>query len=105
MNEPNPNPNDLSAREDSKTRQRVGRTKRERVVRPTEFAYPRGVNSCELRFSRKGRKLADAMRAYTKCRLLPKLQARTESRLECNRYDDLSVEFVDACSLFKLATI
>jgi len=31
---------DLSAREDTKTRQCVGRTKRERVVRPTEFAYP-----------------------------------------------------------------
>ncbi len=37
------------------------------------------------------------MRAYAKPRLLPKLQARTASMPECNRYDDLSVEFMDAC--------
>jgi hypothetical protein len=97
LNDPDPNPNDLNAREYRKTGQRVGRAKRKAVVRPTEFAYPRGINSCDLRFSRKGCKLADAMRAHAKSRLLPKLQARTGARPECNRYDDLSVEFMDAC--------
>jgi hypothetical protein len=37
------------------------------------------------------------MCAYAESRLLPKLQARTASRPECNRYDGLSVEFMDAC--------
>lgn len=37
------------------------------------------------------------MRAYAKPRLLPKLQARTASSPDCNRYDDVSVEFMDAC--------
>jgi hypothetical protein len=37
------------------------------------------------------------MGAYAEPRLLPKLQARTASRPECNRYDGLSVEFMDAC--------
>lgn len=78
-------------------RKRARAPKREKLVRPTEFPYPRGINGCELKFSRRGRKLAAAMVAYAKPRLMPKLNARTASRPDCNRYDDLSVEFMDAC--------
>lgn len=63
----------------------------------TQLAYPTGINCTDLRFSRKGRKLADAMREYAKPRLLPKLHARTAHRPECNRHDDLDVLFADAC--------
>jgi hypothetical protein len=63
----------------------------------TRFAYPKGATTSDLRWSRKGRKLNDAMREYATPRLLPKLQARTADRPDCNRYDDLDVEFLDAC--------
>ncbi len=63
----------------------------------TQFAYPRGRSSLDLRFSRKGRKLMAAMRDYVQPRLLPKLQARTAHRPDCNRYDAIGVEFLDAC--------
>jgi hypothetical protein len=49
-----------------------------------------------LRFSPKGRKLAAAMKAYAEPRLLPKLRART-AHAGGNRYDGLSIEFMDAC--------
>jgi hypothetical protein len=75
---------------------RKPRARRERSVRPTQFAYPRGINSCELKFSRKGRKLAAAMKAFAEPLLLPKLNARTE-RMGGNRYDVLTIEFMDAC--------
>ena len=75
----------------------VRRRKRETLVRPTQLPYPRGINSCDLKFSRKGRKLSDAMCEYALPRLLPKLQARTGASPASNRYDDLSVEFMDAC--------
>lgn len=55
------------------------------------------MSSLDLSFSRNGRKLAAAMSAYAMPRLLPKLQARTNSLSGCNRYDDLSVDFKDAC--------
>jgi hypothetical protein len=77
-------------------RTRKPRVKRETLVRPTQFPYPRGINSCDLRFSSKGRKLAAAMKAYAAPRLLPKLNART-AHAGGNRYDGLSVEFMDAC--------
>jgi hypothetical protein len=81
-----------------KTRKPRGR--RESLVRPTEFPYPRGINSCELKFSRKGRKLAAAMEAYAGARLLPKLKART-NHTNGIRYDALSVDFMDACVYLK----
>jgi len=77
-------------------RKRTPRARRETLVRPTAFPYPRGINSCGLKYSRRGRKLADAMKAYAEPRLLPKLRARTE-RSAGNRYDDLSIEIMDAC--------
>lgn len=79
-------------------RKRARAPKREALVRPTQFPYPRGINSCKLKLSRRGRKLAEAMEAYAKPRLMPKLEARTASRPGCNRYDDLSIEFMDACA-------
>ena len=63
----------------------------------TQFAYPKGKSSLDLRFSRKGRRLAEAMRDYAGSRLLPKLQARTANRPDCNRYDAVDLEFLDAC--------
>jgi hypothetical protein len=63
----------------------------------TQFAYPSGANGCDLRFSRKGRRLSAAMRDYAEPRLLPKLQARTADQPDCNRYDAVDVEFLDAC--------
>lgn len=77
-------------------KRRQPRARREALARPTAFPYPRGTNSCDLKYSKKGRKLADAMRAYAKPRLLPKLQART-ARNGGNRYDDISIEIMDAC--------
>jgi hypothetical protein len=65
------------------------RARRESLARPTQFAYPRGINSCHLRFSRKGQKLAEAMQAFAAPLLLPKLNARAE-RTGGNRYDDLT---------------
>jgi hypothetical protein len=63
----------------------------------TRFAYPKGKSTINLRFSRKGQKLVDAMRDYAEPRLLPKLQARTANRPDCNRYDAVDAEFLDAC--------
>lgn len=37
------------------------------------------------------------MRAYAELRLVPKLRARTASRPECNRYEAIGVEFMEAC--------
>jgi len=64
---------------------------------PTRFAYPKKWNSCDLKFSSKGKKLAAAMREYAEPRLLPKLQARTAGSSWSNRYDAVDVEFMDAC--------
>lgn len=75
---------------------RKPRARRESLVRPTQFPYPRGINSGELKFSRKGRKLAAAMEAYAAARLLPKLKARTD-RFGGNRYDCLTADCMDAC--------
>lgn len=63
----------------------------------TQFAYPRKANSCDLRFSRKGQKLAEAMSAWAEPRLLPKLQARTCERPEASQYTDVAAVFLDAC--------
>lgn len=63
----------------------------------TQFAYPRSANTCDLRFSRKGQKLADAMTAWAEPRLLPKLQARTCDRPESSQYTDVAAVFLDAC--------
>lgn len=63
----------------------------------TQFAYPKGRGTSDLRWSKKGRKLIDAMRDYVEPRLLPKLQARTANRPDCNRYDAIAAEFLDAC--------
>jgi hypothetical protein len=63
----------------------------------TQFAYPKNMSTSELRWSRKGRKLKDAMCAYVEPRLLPKLQARTADSPGCNRHDAVDVEFLDAC--------
>ena len=70
--------------------------------RPTArrpFAYPKGWNSTELLFSRKGRKLAESMEAYAEPRLLPKLEARAE-RSFGNRVEDFPVVFRDASIYF-----
>jgi hypothetical protein len=72
------------------------RARRESLARPTQFAYPHGVNSCALSFSRKGQKLAEAMQAFAAPLLLPKLNARA-GRTGGNRYDDLTIAFMDAC--------
>jgi hypothetical protein len=63
----------------------------------TDFAYPKGVRSIDLRFSRKGRTLAEAMGEYANPRLLPKLEARTAGRPDCNHHDYIDAVFVDAC--------
>src|SRR3972149_2364012 len=75
----------------------VRRRKRRPVAGAPQFAYPYGTNSCDLKFSRKGRKLSDAMNDYASPRLLPKLQARTASSPGSNRYDGLNIVFMDAC--------
>jgi hypothetical protein len=63
----------------------------------TQFAYPRNASTCNLRFSRKGQKLADAMSAWAEPRLLPKLQARTGHRPEASQYTAVAAVFLDAC--------
>lgn len=63
----------------------------------TQFAYPKDIKGCDIKWSRKGRKLMEAMNAYVEPRLLPKLQARTAGRPDCNRHDAIDVEFLDAC--------
>lgn len=78
-------------------RNRVPVPRREKLARPTQFPHPRGINSCHLRLSRKGKKLAEAMSAYANSRLLPKLQARTDHHPECNGYVCVDADFRDAC--------
>jgi hypothetical protein len=77
------------------------RVRRSAVDKPapaqTQFAYPRNASTLDLRFSRKGRKLAAAMSAWAEPRLLPKLQARTENRPEASQYTALAAVFLDAC--------
>ena len=63
----------------------------------TQFRYPVGANCSDLRYSRRGIKLTEAMRDYVRPRLLPKLEARSKDSLDCIRHDGLSVEFRDAC--------
>lgn len=63
----------------------------------TQFAFPSGINTCELQYSRKGRKLSDAMCAYAEPRLLRKLKARSRKNPWGNRHDCLTVAFRDAC--------
>ena len=71
---------------------------KQKAVSPivTRFAYPRG-SSIDIRFSRKGRKLAEEMSRYAADRLLPKLQTRTESDPRANKYCSVDAKFLDAC--------
>ena len=63
----------------------------------TQFPFPSGTNTCELQNSRKGRKLSDAMLAYTAPRLLRKLKARSRHNPWGNRHDCVTIAFRDAC--------
>jgi hypothetical protein len=60
------------------------------------FAYPKG-SSIDIRWSRKGRRLADEMSQYAAERLLPKLKARTESDPGASKYCSVDAKFLDAC--------
>jgi hypothetical protein len=62
----------------------------------TRFAYPKG-STLDIRFSRKGRKLAEEMSRYAAERLLPKLQGRTESNPRASKYRSVDARFQDAC--------
>ena len=90
-------PREAIPKPNAPTRKAARPAKRKAPVRPTQFAYPRGWNSGDLRFSRKGKQLAEAMAFYAQSRLLPKLQARTAESPGCNHYDDVDVDFQDAC--------
>ena len=71
---------------------------KQKAVPPTvtRFAYPKR-SSIDIRFSRKGRKLAEEMSQYAADRLLPKLQARTESDPRASMYFSVDAKFLDAC--------
>lgn len=62
----------------------------------TRFAYPK-ASARALRLSRRAHKLADEMSRYAAERLLPKLQARTESDPRSSKYRSVDAKFADAC--------
>jgi hypothetical protein len=63
----------------------------------TRFAYPRGATTRGLRWSRKGRKLNDAMREYATPRLLPK--STVEQMQPGSLIVDLAAETGGNCEL------
>ncbi len=71
-------------------------SKKKAQAADTAFAYPKRSTS-DLRFSRKGKLLADAMSQYAEERLLPKLQKRTQSNPEASKYCSVQAQFLDAC--------
>lgn len=90
--ETNPPSQPTKAPKRSTPRKRIGR-----VIADTRFPYPHGIKSGMVRWSPKGKKLAEEMKQYVESRLLPKLKARTAKNPTGILHRQIHIQLQDAC--------